>query len=199
VGTHSLGYGKTTVAGTVKEKLDVMDLDFDNPVGATFFFWRSSPERNSPARFIITLAYQLAGSIPERQPHVAKPPPCSMFLSCPLWHSFRFPIKRGDCHLRAVTNLQAVFNKHVNLVNLTEGFDGSKEIESFSSERPLSRYTRDTGKYFSSSRAAGTLLKAFKLLRKIEHLPEASSGRNEFGRIVGPRRGRGTRRQRWYQ
>jgi hypothetical protein len=65
-----LGYGKTAIAGTVKEKLDVMGLDFDNPVGATFFFWRTSPERNSPARFIITLAYQLAESIPELRPHV---------------------------------------------------------------------------------------------------------------------------------
>ncbi|RXW17756.1 hypothetical protein EST38_g8104 [Candolleomyces aberdarensis] len=63
-----LGYGKTAVAGTVKEKLDAMQLGFDSPVGATFFFWRSSPERNSPARFIITLAYQLARSIPELRP-----------------------------------------------------------------------------------------------------------------------------------
>ncbi|KAJ2916108.1 hypothetical protein MD484_g4303, partial [Candolleomyces efflorescens] len=65
-----LGYGKTAVAGTVKEKLDGMDLGFDSPVGATFFFWRSSPERNSPAHFVITLAYQLAECIPELQPHV---------------------------------------------------------------------------------------------------------------------------------
>ncbi|RXW14123.1 hypothetical protein EST38_g11733 [Candolleomyces aberdarensis] len=63
-----LGYGKTAVAGTVKEKLDAMGLGFDSPVGATFFFWRSSPERNSPARFIITLAYQLARSIQELRP-----------------------------------------------------------------------------------------------------------------------------------
>ncbi|KAJ2921007.1 hypothetical protein H1R20_g16088, partial [Candolleomyces eurysporus] len=40
------------------------------PVGATFFFWRSSPERNSPARFIITLAYQFTMSIPELAPHI---------------------------------------------------------------------------------------------------------------------------------
>ncbi|KAJ2922750.1 hypothetical protein H1R20_g14372, partial [Candolleomyces eurysporus] len=59
-----LGYGKTAVAGTVKERLDVMALDFNNPVAATFFFLRSSAECNSPARFIITLAYQLAQSIP---------------------------------------------------------------------------------------------------------------------------------------
>ncbi|RXW21876.1 hypothetical protein EST38_g3974 [Candolleomyces aberdarensis] len=52
------GYGKTAVAGTVSKKMESRtDLDF-NPVGATFFFWRTSPERNSPARFIITLAYQ---------------------------------------------------------------------------------------------------------------------------------------------
>jgi hypothetical protein len=64
------GYGKTAIAGTVKEKLDAMELDFESPVGATFFFWRTSPERNSPARLIITLAYQLAQSIPELRPHV---------------------------------------------------------------------------------------------------------------------------------
>ncbi|KAJ2932403.1 hypothetical protein H1R20_g4726, partial [Candolleomyces eurysporus] len=62
------GYGKTAVAGTVSKKLESrIDLKF-NPVGATFFFWRTSPERNSPARFIITLAYQLAMSIPELTP-----------------------------------------------------------------------------------------------------------------------------------
>jgi hypothetical protein len=65
-----LGYGKTAIAGTVKEKIDAMGLGFDNPVGATFFFWRTSPERNSPARFIITLAYQLAETIPKLQPLV---------------------------------------------------------------------------------------------------------------------------------
>ncbi|RXW16967.1 hypothetical protein EST38_g8881 [Candolleomyces aberdarensis] len=63
-----LGYGKTAIAGTVKEKLDAMQLDFKSPVGATFFFWRSSPERSSPTRFIITLAYQLARSIPKLRP-----------------------------------------------------------------------------------------------------------------------------------
>ncbi|RXW19296.1 hypothetical protein EST38_g6557 [Candolleomyces aberdarensis] len=64
------GYGKTAVAGTVSKKLEIRtDLDF-NPIGATFFFWRTSPERNSPMRFIITLAYQLAMSIPELTPHI---------------------------------------------------------------------------------------------------------------------------------
>jgi hypothetical protein len=65
------GYGKTAVAGTVTEKLRerAEELGF-NPIGATFYFWRDSPERNSPARFIITLAYQLAQSIPELGPRV---------------------------------------------------------------------------------------------------------------------------------
>ncbi|RXW14846.1 hypothetical protein EST38_g11009 [Candolleomyces aberdarensis] len=40
------------------------------PLGATFHFWRTSPERNSPARFIITIAYQLAMSIPELTLHI---------------------------------------------------------------------------------------------------------------------------------
>ncbi|KAJ2936813.1 hypothetical protein H1R20_g258, partial [Candolleomyces eurysporus] len=64
------GYGKTAVAGTVSKMLEeTVGLDF-SPLGATFFFWRTSPERNSPARFIITIAYQLAMSIPELTPHV---------------------------------------------------------------------------------------------------------------------------------
>ncbi|KAJ2936900.1 hypothetical protein H1R20_g195, partial [Candolleomyces eurysporus] len=64
------GYGKSAVAGTVSKNLESRtDLDF-NPVGATFFFWRTSPERNSPARFVITLAYQFAMSIPELAPHI---------------------------------------------------------------------------------------------------------------------------------
>ncbi|KAJ2929923.1 hypothetical protein H1R20_g7163, partial [Candolleomyces eurysporus] len=64
------GYGKTAVAGTILKKLESReDLDF-NPVGATFFFWRTSPERNSPARLIVTMAYQLAMSIPELLPRI---------------------------------------------------------------------------------------------------------------------------------
>ncbi|RXW20767.1 hypothetical protein EST38_g5079 [Candolleomyces aberdarensis] len=65
------GYGKTAIAGTISEKLEekLGELDF-NPLGATFFFWRTSTERNSPARFIITLAYQLFISIPNLAPHI---------------------------------------------------------------------------------------------------------------------------------
>ncbi|RXW16671.1 hypothetical protein EST38_g9185 [Candolleomyces aberdarensis] len=64
------GYGKTAVAGTVSKILEEQEgLDLC-PLGATFFFWRSSPERNSPTWFIITIAYQLAMSIPELKPHI---------------------------------------------------------------------------------------------------------------------------------
>jgi hypothetical protein len=64
------GYGKTAIAGTVSKILEeAVGLDF-SPLGATFFFWRTSAERNSPARFIITITYQLAMSIPELAPHV---------------------------------------------------------------------------------------------------------------------------------
>ena len=65
------GYGKTTIAGTISEKLEEKSAELDFcPIGATFFFWRTSPERNSPARFIITLTYQLFISIPELAPHI---------------------------------------------------------------------------------------------------------------------------------
>ncbi|RXW20840.1 hypothetical protein EST38_g5023 [Candolleomyces aberdarensis] len=64
------GYGKTAIAGTISKLLEEVEgLDF-SPLGATFHFWRTSPERNSPARFIITIAYQLAMSVPELTPHI---------------------------------------------------------------------------------------------------------------------------------
>ncbi|RXW22505.1 hypothetical protein EST38_g3350 [Candolleomyces aberdarensis] len=65
------GYGKSAIAQTVSENRDHLLEDNEcSPVGATFFFWRGSPERNSPARFIITLAYQLAVSVPEILPFI---------------------------------------------------------------------------------------------------------------------------------
>ncbi|RXW13098.1 hypothetical protein EST38_g12757 [Candolleomyces aberdarensis] len=64
------GYGKTAIAGTISKMLaEIVGLDFI-PLGATFFFWRTSPERNNSTRFVITIAYQLAMSIPELAPHV---------------------------------------------------------------------------------------------------------------------------------
>ncbi|KAJ2912459.1 hypothetical protein MD484_g7961, partial [Candolleomyces efflorescens] len=64
------GYGKTAIAGTISKWLAEEEKLGFNPLGATFYFWRSSPERNSPARFVITIAYQLALSIPELVPHI---------------------------------------------------------------------------------------------------------------------------------
>ncbi|KAJ2915782.1 hypothetical protein MD484_g4654, partial [Candolleomyces efflorescens] len=67
------GYGKTAIAGTMSEKLEekAAELRF-SLIGATFFFWRTSEERNSPARFIITLTYQLFISIPDLVPHIER-------------------------------------------------------------------------------------------------------------------------------
>ncbi|KAJ2912964.1 hypothetical protein MD484_g7449, partial [Candolleomyces efflorescens] len=65
------GYGKTAVAGTVAEILEKKQTQLGfNPLGATFFFWRTSAERSSPARFIVTLTYQLFVSIPGLAPHI---------------------------------------------------------------------------------------------------------------------------------
>ncbi|RXW16838.1 hypothetical protein EST38_g9024 [Candolleomyces aberdarensis] len=64
------GYGKTAIAGTTSKMLEETVGSNFSPLGATFFFWRTSPERNNPARFIITIAYQLAMSIPELASHV---------------------------------------------------------------------------------------------------------------------------------
>ncbi|RXW13097.1 hypothetical protein EST38_g12756 [Candolleomyces aberdarensis] len=65
------GYGKTAIAGTVSKMLkETMGLNFI-PLGATFFFWRTSPERNNLARFIVTIACQLTISIPELKSHIA--------------------------------------------------------------------------------------------------------------------------------
>ncbi|KAJ2922700.1 hypothetical protein H1R20_g14401, partial [Candolleomyces eurysporus] len=65
------GYGKTAIAGTVAEMLEEKSAELDfSPIGATFFFWRTSQERNSPARFIVTIAYQLSMSIPGLACHI---------------------------------------------------------------------------------------------------------------------------------
>ncbi|KAJ2913771.1 hypothetical protein MD484_g6650, partial [Candolleomyces efflorescens] len=65
------GYGKSATAQTVAEDLEkqFQELGF-NPLGATFFFWRGSPERSNPTRFVVTLAYQLSMSIPELSSHI---------------------------------------------------------------------------------------------------------------------------------
>ncbi|KAJ2936384.1 hypothetical protein H1R20_g711, partial [Candolleomyces eurysporus] len=120
-----LGYGKTAVAGTVKEKLDAMQLGFDNPVGATFFFWRSSAERNSPARFIITLAYQLARSIPELRPLIdavikSQPDVVKMKLEIQLLKLIVEPFKSFD-------NLATMPNRLVIVDGIDECINSDRE------------------------------------------------------------------------
>ncbi|KAJ2936035.1 hypothetical protein H1R20_g1058, partial [Candolleomyces eurysporus] len=120
-----LGYGKTAVAGTVKEKLDAMQLGFENPVGATFFFWRSSVERNSPARFIITLAYQLARSIPELCPLIdaaikSQPDVVKMKLEMQLLKLIVEPFKSFD-------NLATMPNRLVIVDGIDECINSDRE------------------------------------------------------------------------
>ncbi|RXW18902.1 hypothetical protein EST38_g6952 [Candolleomyces aberdarensis] len=80
------GYGKTAVAGTIADKLEdkLKELNF-NPIGATFFFWRTSAERNSPARFVVTVANQLCMSIPELAPYIEGAVKRNPMISQRLW------------------------------------------------------------------------------------------------------------------
>ncbi|KAJ2916726.1 hypothetical protein MD484_g3723, partial [Candolleomyces efflorescens] len=92
---------------------------------------------------------------------------------------------------------KAVFNTHVNIVDLTEGYGGARIIQKFPTEAALSNYTLHVCKpprIFPRSEAAGTLLEA--LLRKIFDPPVESSARNEFNRIVTPGTGKGKRNRR---
>jgi hypothetical protein len=121
------GFGKTAVAGTVTEKLRARakELGF-NPIGATFFFWRTSPERNSPARFIITLAYQLAESIPELRPHVeavikTKPGVVKMALELQLAKLIVEP-------LQSLPNLDAMPNRLVIIDGIDECINSDREF-----------------------------------------------------------------------
>ncbi|KAJ2924831.1 hypothetical protein H1R20_g12270, partial [Candolleomyces eurysporus] len=120
-----LGCGKTAVAGTVKERLDAMDLHFENPVAATFFFWRSSAERNSPARFIIPLAYQLAQSIPELCPGLkitikSKPGVGKMALENQLIELIVKPFK-------SLPNLDAMPNRLIIVDGIDECINSDRE------------------------------------------------------------------------
>jgi len=92
---------------------------------------------------------------------------------------------------------QAVWNTHVNIVDLTDGFGGDDEIEKFDTEEALSAYTLAERKKFPLDLAlAGGLLKL--LLRRIDFPPDSNSKRNENGKVVverkrgkHPGRGRG--------
>ncbi|RXW21978.1 hypothetical protein EST38_g3869 [Candolleomyces aberdarensis] len=75
------GYGKTAVAQTISDDMEVQQQELDfNPLGGTFFFWRTSPERNNPSRFVITLAYQLATAVPDLSPHIERAVKCNRMI-----------------------------------------------------------------------------------------------------------------------
>jgi hypothetical protein len=119
------GYGKTAIAGTVKERLDAMELGFDSPVGATFFFWRASAERNSPARFTIPLACQLAQSIPELRPGLeaaikSKPNAVKMALEVQLMELIVKPFK-------SLSNLASLPNRLVIVDGIDECINSGRQ------------------------------------------------------------------------
>ena len=60
------GAGKSAIARSVAESLHPEGL-----LAAAFFFFRTDLRRNSEKPFVPTLAYQIAYSIPETQPHIA--------------------------------------------------------------------------------------------------------------------------------
>ncbi|CAA7259388.1 unnamed protein product [Cyclocybe aegerita] len=59
------GAGKTAIARSLARLLKGLDL-----LAASFFFFRTSPKRNSAELFISTIAYQLAINTPEIQPYI---------------------------------------------------------------------------------------------------------------------------------
>ncbi|KAF5341046.1 hypothetical protein D9611_005932 [Ephemerocybe angulata] len=77
---------------------------------------------------------------------------------------------------------EAVFNTHVNLVDLTEA-GGGRTFTLFETEQELSSYTLETGKIMSSRSASiGGVLKA--LLRHILHPPRKALARDQFGQYI---------------
>ena len=63
----SEGTGKTAIAQTIAEYCETNGI-----LGASFFFSRVSPERNTDKNLVATLAYQLCVTIPELKPFIAK-------------------------------------------------------------------------------------------------------------------------------
>ncbi|KAJ2911690.1 hypothetical protein MD484_g8726, partial [Candolleomyces efflorescens] len=119
------GYGKTAIAGTVKQRLEAMELGFESPVGATFYFWRTSAERNSPARFIITLACQLAQSIPEIRPSLeaaikSRPTTVKMALEIQLVELIVKPFQ-------SLSNFAALPNRLVVVDGIDECIESDRE------------------------------------------------------------------------
>lgn len=84
---------------------------------------------------------------------------------------------------------EAVFNTHVNLVDLTEGNESARKLVIFETERELARYSARKGRYMpSDSPMVGGVLRA--LLRFLKNPPEEDLKRDQFGRYV--RRGEKT-------
>jgi hypothetical protein len=64
--TGSAGTGKSAIAQTVSER-----CKRKGHLAATFFFFRTSPERNTSERLVATLAYQIALSVPWAKEFIA--------------------------------------------------------------------------------------------------------------------------------
>ncbi|KAF6760720.1 hypothetical protein DFP72DRAFT_1165877 [Ephemerocybe angulata] len=79
---------------------------------------------------------------------------------------------------------EAVFNTHVNLVDLTEANSNSQhKLVIFDTERELARYSKRTGRYMpSESPLVGGVLRA--LLRFLFNPPKEDLKRDQFGRYV---------------
>ena len=63
----SAGTGKTAIGQSIAEMCKEAQC-----LAAAFFFFRTSPERNTHKRLIATIAYQISSSIPELRPLIAK-------------------------------------------------------------------------------------------------------------------------------
>ena len=63
----SAGTGKSAIAQTISER-----CNRKGRLAATFFFFRTSSERNTSKRLVATLAYQIALSIPEAKEFITK-------------------------------------------------------------------------------------------------------------------------------
>ncbi|TFK24564.1 hypothetical protein FA15DRAFT_567543, partial [Coprinopsis marcescibilis] len=59
------GMGKSAIAQTLAEELEAEGI-----LAASFFFSRNNAQRNTPARFVATIALQFATSIPSVRPHI---------------------------------------------------------------------------------------------------------------------------------
>jgi hypothetical protein len=150
------GYGKTAIAGTISKMLEeTVGVDF-SPLGATFFFWRTSPERNNPARFIVTIAHQLAMSIPELEPRIA-----DAVARCPLVLKKALEVQLVKLIVepfQALDNLQDMPNRLVIIDGLDECINSEQE------SRLERKYAED------QERAQARVLELIRALQSY-HLP----------------------------